>query len=143
MALTASGYVFIWGDAEYGTIGYVNPKLECCSIPCLVEGLREHNVIQMTSDYYHCAVLVDPTNPSSIRQSQQTFFNNKDHHSNVVFMVENESLYANVDVLSQKSDYFVAMFRANMKVSIEKVVKIPNCLKASFLKVLEYKSQFR
>jgi hypothetical protein len=53
-------------------------------------------------------------------------------------MVENEPLYANVNVLSQKSDYFAAMFRSNMRESIERVVKVTNCSKASFLKVLEY-----
>jgi hypothetical protein len=51
---------------------------------------------------------------------------------------ENEPLYANVNVLSQKSDYFAAMFRSNMRESIERVVKVTNCSKASFLKVLEY-----
>jgi hypothetical protein len=53
-------------------------------------------------------------------------------------MVENEPLYANVDVLTQKSDYFAAMFRSNMRESIERVVQVPNCSKASFLLVLEY-----
>ena len=56
-------------------------------------------------------------------------------------MVENEEhLYANVDVLSQKSDYFSAMFRSNMRESsIEMVVNVPNCSKAAFLRaVLEY-----
>ena len=51
-------------------------------------------------------------------------------------MVDHEPLYANVDVLSQKSDYFVAMFWSNM--SIVRVVQVLNCSKAFFLKVLEY-----
>ena len=49
-------------------------------------------------------------------------------------------IYANVDVLSQKSDYFASMFRSNLRESIERVVKVPNCSKAAFLKVLEYLS---
>jgi hypothetical protein len=62
-------------------------------ICCLVEGLREHNVVQISSSFHaHCAVLVDPS-PSSIRQSQQASFNNK-QHSDVVLIVENEYLYA-------------------------------------------------
>jgi hypothetical protein len=48
------------------------------------------------------------------------------------------SLYANVDVLSQKSDYFAAIFLSNMRESIEKVAVVPNCSKAAFLKVLAY-----
>jgi hypothetical protein len=101
--------------------------------------LCEHNVVQITSGYEHCAVLVNPTSPSFgiIRQSQQVAFNNQKYFD-VVFMVENEPLYANVNVLSQKSDYFAAMFRSNMRESIERVVEVPNCSKAAFLHVLEY-----
>ena len=82
-------------------------------------------------------MLVDPTSPSIIRQSQQDSFNNKEH-SDVIFIVENKPLYANVDVLSQKSDYFAAMFRSNMRESIERVVNVPHCSKAAFLLVLKY-----
>jgi hypothetical protein len=53
-------------------------------------------------------------------------------------MVENRPLYANVDILSQKSDYFAAMFRSNMRESLERVVQVPNCSKAALLRVLEY-----
>jgi hypothetical protein len=137
MALTSSGYVFTWGNVEAGgCLGHGKSGLKCFSIPCLVEELREHNVVQITGGYNHCAVLVDPS-PSTIRNSQQAAFNNPEL-SDVVLMVENESLYANVNDLSQKSDYFAAMFRSNMRESIERVVKVTNCSKASFLKVLEY-----
>ena len=53
-------------------------------------------------------------------------------------MAENQPLYANIDVLTQKSDYFSAMFRSNMRENIERVVNVPNCSKAAFLHVLEY-----
>jgi alpha-tubulin suppressor-like RCC1 family protein len=139
MALTSSGYVFTWGWAEdeSGVLGHGNVKSKCLSIPCLVEGLREHSVVQIAGGRYHCAVLVDSTSLSTIRQSQQVSFNNK-QHSDVVLIVENEPLYANVDVLTQKSDYFAAMFRSNMRESIERVVQVPNCSKASFMLLLEY-----
>jgi alpha-tubulin suppressor-like RCC1 family protein len=137
MALTSSGYVFTWGGTNYGVLGHGNVKSKCCSVPCLVEGLREHNVVHITSGRYHCAVLVDSTSLSTIRQSQQVSFNNK-QHSDVVLMVENEPLYANVDVLTQKSDYFAAMFRSNMRESIERIVQVPSCSKASFMLLLEY-----
>jgi alpha-tubulin suppressor-like RCC1 family protein len=139
-ALTSSGYVFTWGVNDYrypGVLGHVNVKPKCLSVPCLVEGLREHNVVHITSGSHHCTVIVDPASPSHIRQSQQASFNNK-RHSDVVFVVENELLYANEDVLTQKSDYFAAMFRSNMRESIERIVTIPNCSKAAFLHVLEY-----
>jgi alpha-tubulin suppressor-like RCC1 family protein len=137
MALTSSGYVFTWGSVDYGVLGHGNVKPKSLSIPCLVEGLREHNIIQISSGYCHCGVLVEPSSPSIIRQSQQASFNNN-QHSDVVLMVENQPLYANVDVLTQKSDYFAAMFRSNMRESIERVVQVPNCSKASFLLILEY-----
>ena len=136
MALSSSGYVFTWGCAVHGQLGHGNKsKLLYLTIPCLVEGLREHNVIQMASvDDHYEAVIVD-AKPSAIRQSQQTTFNNKEH-SDIVFMVENEPIYANMEVLSQKSDYFAAMFRSNMRESIEGVVTVPECSKAGFLKAL-------
>jgi hypothetical protein len=137
MALTSSGCVFTCGRVKHGRLGHGNVNLKCFSFPCLVEGLREHNVVQISSRSVHCAVLVDPTSPSIIRQSQQHSFNNQEL-SDVVFMIENQPLYANIDVLTQKSDYFAAMFRSNMRESIERVVNVPNCSKAAFLQVLEY-----
>jgi hypothetical protein len=137
VALTSSGYVFTWGSGAKGRLGHGGHSTKIMCTPCLVEGLRKHNVVQITSsadDF--CAVLVDPS-PSSTRQSQQASLNNKEHYD-VVFMVENEPLFANIDGLSQKSDYFRGMFRSKMRESIERVVVIPNCSKAAFLRVLEY-----
>jgi alpha-tubulin suppressor-like RCC1 family protein len=135
MALTSSGFVFTWGSAQFGVLGHGNVK--SFFFPCLVEGLREHNVVQISSGYDHCAVLVDPTSHSGIRQSQQASLNNQEH-SDVVFKVENEPLYGIVSVLTQKSDYFEGMFRSNMRENIERVVNVPNCSKEKFLQVLEY-----
>jgi alpha-tubulin suppressor-like RCC1 family protein len=137
MALTSSGYVFTCGSVMDGVLGHGSVKIECFSIPCLVEGLREQNVVQISSGSCHCAVLVNPISPSSIRLSQEASFNNQEH-SDVVLMVENQPLYAKIDVLTQKSDYFAAMFRSNMRESIERVVNMPSCSKASFLHLLEY-----
>ena len=137
MALTSSGYVFTCGSAEDGVLGHGSVKLKCFSFPCLVEGLREHNVVQISSGSLHCVVLVDPTSPSSIRQSQQTSVNNQEL-SDVVLIAENQSLYAQIDVLRLNSDYFAAMFRSNMRESVERVVQVPNCSKAALLHVLEY-----
>ena len=111
--------------------------LNSFSVPYLVERLREHNVVQIASRSIHCAVLVIDPNPSTIRQAQRESFNNQ-LHSDVVFMVENEPIYANVDILSEKSDYFAAMFRCNMRESLERVVQVPNCSKAAFQRVLVY-----
>ena len=129
MALTSSGYVFTWGILSH-SIG--------CTIPSLVEGLRDHNVVQITTCERQSAVLVDPTNPSTIRQSQQASFNNQ-QNSDVVFKVENERIYAIVDILSQRSDYFAAMFRSNMRERLERVVEVPSCCsKVAFVHILKY-----
>ena len=101
IALTSSGYVFTWGSVDYGQLGHGNkPKrknlrIQYLNTPCLVEGLCDHNVVQITSGYSHCAVIV----VSVIRQSQQASFNNKEQ-SDIVFMVENERIYANIEILS-------------------------------------------
>ena len=82
------------------------------------------------------AVLVDPS-PSPIRQAQLAHFNSEEHFD-VTFMVENTPIYGCKEVLSRKSKYFEAMFRSNMRESIEGVVVVPDVSAASFLKLLEY-----
>ena len=130
MALSRSGYVYQWGKIIKVT--------EKVMVPRIVEGLREHNVVQISCDNAHSAVLVDPS-PSPIRQDQQYTFNNKDN-SDVTFMVEEKSepIYANIGVLSKKSEYFEAMFRSNMRESIEREVVVPDTSRAAFWKMLEY-----
>ena len=44
----------------------------------------------------------------------------------------------NVDILSQKCEYFAAMFQSNIRESIERVVVIHNCSKVMFCQILEY-----
>ena len=77
-------------SSNHCCLGHGKSKLKYFTIPCLVEGLFEHNVVQILSYHEHCAVLVDPSH-SSIRQSQEVSFNNK-QLSDVVIMVENEPL---------------------------------------------------
>ena len=48
----------------------------------------------------------------------------------------NSSLYAKINVVSKNSDYFAAMFTSNIRESIERVVKLPECSKAASLQVL-------
>lgn len=82
-----------------------------------LQGLREHNVIEISSGCDHCAVLSDLLLMVNVKMPLSTF------------MVENEPLYANTDLLSHKSD-FSALFRSNMRESLERVVQVPNCSKA-------------
>ena len=136
MALSTSGYVYTWGKLSLSDPTNSKNRM----VPCVVEGLLEHNVVQISCYYYyHCAVLVDPS-PSAIRQDQLSCFNNM-NNSDVTFMVggnTSEPIYAKVDVLSKKSEYFEAMFRSNMRESIERVVVVPDTSRGAFVKMLEY-----
>ena len=156
MALSESGFVYTWGFGDEGGLGYDQDETTVCKeeewdlgystlvksrcwyapLPRLVEGIHEHNVSQISAFARHCAVLVDAS-PSPVRLAQRLHFNNKEH-SDVTFMVENKPIYANIDVLSRKSEYFEAMFRSKMKESIDRVVVIPDVSQGAFLKLLEY-----
>lgn len=135
MALSTSGYVYMWGTL----ISHKRSSQENILLPRLVESLRIHNVVEIVcSPTDPCAVVVDPS-PSPIRQAQTLQFDNKEH-SDLTFVLENEvPIYANVDVLIRKSQYFEAMFRSKMRESTEGVVVLPeNISRAVFLKLLEY-----
>ena len=137
MALTSSGYVFTWGYNSSSQLGHYSTTKMFYSFPCLVDGLREHNVVQISCGSYYCIVMVD-LSFSTHRQSQLAFFNYEEHHSDVVLMVENQPFYAKSEILCKKSDYFAAMFRCNMRESIERVVRVHECSRESFERVLEY-----
>ena len=96
MVMTSSGYVFKWRDSSHsGRLGHGTSQWRNLSIPCLVDGPREHNgVLQIPSFSIHCAALIDP-NPSRIRQSHLDSFGKKER-CDVVFKVEKQDLYANV-----------------------------------------------
>ena len=78
MVLTSNGYVCTRGNAEHGQFGIRNTTSKSNSLPCLIERLRDHNVVQITIRDRHCAVFVDMS-PLIIRKSQQDSFNNKQH----------------------------------------------------------------
>ena len=135
MALTLCGFVYIWGVIE--------KERECIlqsNVPLLIRGLRTHNVVEIVSIDSQCGVFVD-SSPSPARQAQQLRFNNKDS-SDVVFKLENnhQTIYADRNELSSRSEYFEAMFqRCQMRESIEGEVSIPDdCSSVVFLKMLEY-----
>ena len=139
MALTVTGYLYTWGSDTHGKYeGNLGHGTACMilTIPCLVEALREHNVVQISAGYFHCAAMVSP-HPNTIRTSQQEVLVKKED-SNFVFMVRNEPICAHIGILSKKSEYFRAMFRSNMRESVERVVKVQDCSKSIFKFLLEY-----
>ena len=88
MALTSSGCLFTWGNAMYGALGHgYLSKNYVSTVPCLVEGLREHNVVHISGSYDHCVALVDPTITSTdaapttvlaLSQSDDDTFSNRE-----------------------------------------------------------------
>ena len=141
VALSTSGYVYAWGALRSHAFSKESSEEEVLMLPRLIDRLREYNVVQICYCYdlhHHSMVaLVDPS-VSLIRQAQEDSFNVET--SDVIFKVgENvEPIYANIDVLSSKSEYFEAMFRSNMRESIERVVVVPDTSRSAFLKMLEY-----
>ena len=88
-------------NIEVGQLGHRNKsKRKYLTIPCLVEGLLEQNLVQIASRHHFCAVIVD-SKPFTIRQSQQDSFNNKEQ-PDFVFIVVTTTIYANIEVLSEK-----------------------------------------
>ena len=136
MALSRSGCVYICGDLHPLFTEVLLPRI------ILVYPLRDRyamtrNVIEISCTGTQCAVLVDPS-PSPVLQAQKTHFNRKER-SDVTFIVENQPLYGQIEVLTKKSEYFEAMFvRSNTRESIERVVEIPDTSTAAFFKLLEY-----
>ena len=51
MALTSSGYVFTWGSDSYGNLGFGKSSLQYFTLPRLVEGLRDQNVVQIKDTF--------------------------------------------------------------------------------------------
>ena len=76
--------------------------MACFSVPRLAEAVRFITALkfEILSGHWHYKVLVDPT-LSTTRQSQQDSFN-KERNSDVIFMVKNLPIYANIDVLCKK-----------------------------------------
>jgi hypothetical protein len=139
LALSLSGHVYSWGRNDEGQLGHGYADVKVLSIPCLVEGLRKHNVAQISSYRSNCGALVDPR-PSPSRSLQHSLLLNSKGDSDVIFMVDNDPtpIHAHIDILSERSDYFRAMFRSNMRESVEGLVNVQNCRKSIFMLLLEY-----
>ena len=137
MALTSSGYVFTWGDnGQNGKLGLSHKSLDSLSFPHVVEGLLEHEASEISSFGDHSMVLVT-SNPCPFHRSRRELLD-KEEYSNVVFMIDKDPIYANTKILCERSEYFQAMFRSNMRESIERVVEVSSCSRATFLLLLEY-----
>jgi hypothetical protein len=126
VALTTSGYVYTWGREFHGSLGQGLRSEKSLTIPCLIEDLREHNVVKIGC----CAAIVDPT-PSSVRDSQSLAFSEREKNSDITFIIEKQHIHANMDVLSKRSAYF----RAN---NSSKEIDVPNCSAETFTLLIKF-----
>ena len=128
VVLTSSGYVYTWGSGIYGSLGHGFKSEKSLTIPCLVENLRELNVVSIGC----CAAIVS-SEVSSIRASQSSAFSNRKEDSDctcLTFIVEKEHIHANAEILSKRSAYF----RANTS----KVIDVPHFSKRIFLLLIQF-----
>ena len=87
MALTLTGYLYTWGfglhaktcfrGATSGQLGHGETS-NFLTLPCLVENLREHNIIQIATKYDSCAVIVDDSRPNALRRKHQDILRRMD-----------------------------------------------------------------
>ena len=144
MALTKEGYVFTWGEnGRNGKLGLLNGnepqiQIQSLSLPNMVEELIKHKISQIATFREHSMVLAN-SSPCPLRLYRRNLLNREDN-SDVTFLVDKntEPVYAHTDILCDKNEYFQAMFRSNMRESIERVVRVSSCSRDTFLMLLEY-----
>jgi hypothetical protein len=135
MALTRKGCVYTWGEGVNGRLGHAS-EVDYTS-PCMVKDLFGKMVVQISSYNVHSVALVDPKQQSYA--SKMKAMVNDESCSDVVFVLENgDRVHAMKALLIDKSDYFRAMFRSNMRESRENEVEVRDYSKDVFLLFLEY-----
>lgn len=144
VALTSTGKVYTWGNADHGKLGLGSGGK--VSVPHLVEKLQEYRVVRVASYNEHTAALVEPFDNNTghaMTVSAQYAMGmralvNDDEFADVEFIVEGQSIYAHKAILSQRCEYFGNMFRSGMKESLEGKIRIPDVSRGAFLLLLEY-----
>mmetsp|Transcript_15910 Transcript_15910/g.19420 ORF Transcript_15910/g.19420 Transcript_15910/m.19420 type:complete len:606 (+) Transcript_15910:599-2416(+) len=145
VALTSQGLVYSFGNADHGKLGHGSGKK--LSTPQVVEKLKGHTVVTVASYNEHTAALVEPIhdiggmNAVSVTRS---FIHNmremvdNDEFADVIFLIDDEKVYAHRSILASRCEHFAGMFRSGMRESIDLEIKIPNVSKPVFLLLMEY-----
>jgi len=151
VALTSHGHVYTFGNGDHGKLGHGSGRK--LSTPLLVEKLKNHKVVKVASYNEHTAALVEPIHDSgaiwgafgsnTVSVTSSYILNMKemvdnDEFADVVFIVNNERVYAHRTILASRCEHFAAMFRSGMRESFEQEIKIPNVSKPVFLLLMEY-----
>lgn len=121
------GRVYTWGNSDHGKLGHGSGRK--VSVPQLVDKLRDYRVVRVASYNEHTATLVEPFDHNymgggfsgtgavnsvpvtSTYTSQIRALVNDEEFSDVVFIVENEPVYAHRAILAQRCEHFGALFR--------------------------------
>jgi hypothetical protein len=138
MALTSKGCVYTWGYGDDdGRLGH-GSEVDDHTTPCIVEALNGKNAVQISSCHVHSVALVDSTKQRLHAKKMKAMVNDESC-SDLVFVLENgDRVYAIKALLLDRSEYFRAMFRSNMRESKENVVQVRDCSKGVFVLLLEY-----
>ena len=130
------------------------------STPQLIEKLKGHRVVSITSYKKHTAALVEPAHDSGavwVAFGTNTVpvttpfvkhmvdMVDDDEFSDIVFKVDDECVHADDEcvhahrsILASRCENFAAMFRSGMRESVEGEISIPGVFKALFLLLMEY-----
>jgi RCC1 and BTB domain-containing protein len=151
VALTSRGHVYTFGNGDHGKLGHGSGKK--VATPHLVEKLKNHKVVKVASYNEHTAALVEPVHDSgaiwgafgsnTVTVSSSFICDMKDMVDNdefadLIFIVNNERVYAHRSILASRCEHFAAMFRSGMRESVEKEIHIPNVTKPVFLLLMEF-----
>ena len=138
MALTRNGDVYTWGRGLLGTLGHGYEGDINRTIPSYVEALNGKKVVQISSHYVHSVALVDSKHQSYVKK-MKAMLNDKSCSDLTFVLLENgDSVHAMKGLLIDRSDYFRAMFRSNLRENRENEVHVQDWSKEVFLLFLEY-----
>ena len=144
VVLTPRG-ICSFGNGEHGKLGHGDTKK--LSTPKLIEMLKGHRVLSIASYNEHTAALVEPLDSmmgtstvpvtQSYVQSMRDMIDN-DEYSDVLFRLDDGVVHAHKMILSNRCEFFAAMFRSGMRETIEGEITLPNVSKKVFLALMEY-----
>jgi RCC1 and BTB domain-containing protein len=117
----------------------------------MVEKLKDLRVVKVASYNEHTAALVEPFDHTpgfaggvnaipvtTTYSSQMRALVNDEEFADLVFIVEDQPVYAHRAILAHRCEHFAAMFRSGFRESTERTVVMPNTSRQVFLLLLEY-----
>mmetsp|Transcript_24145 Transcript_24145/g.66907 ORF Transcript_24145/g.66907 Transcript_24145/m.66907 type:complete len:608 (-) Transcript_24145:79-1902(-) len=140
--ISNTGEVYTWGMGGRGQLGHgsFENQLE----PRKVERFKDSRVISVTALGDYTLALVEPSSlapdEAPMVMALRSMINDKEH-SDVTFLVENETIHAHRAILVRRCKMFATMFRLGMRESNQQQqepIPIPGLTKKIFLLILEF-----